>query len=331
MNTNELPSHQWSGHVVEIDYETSRFLVRYEGIPPDVGTELADRERQAGEAVARVNNDGFIVEIGDLPLSPGMKLYTLASLPAPQAAQAEPSDWSDTYAAFVAAFDTPLARRRQDDEYAQDARRRMREMNERIVAAAPSPDGKAEERHCMNCAEHGECRPNNPRGCGYEAEQAEAPSVPEELVCPECSEGFVLGSRAWSACSTCRGSGRTDVVGDYVPGTNRKVATQPTASNAGEREALTLAANRFDRLALDYPHESRGRHKVTEWAAEARAALASKPPAGEQKPVACKGIPRKGCGYLAFADTVCNKCGEIHHHHQMVAWFAAQSPEMKKP
>ena len=44
----------------------------------------------------------------------------------------------------------------------------------------------------------------------------------------------------------------------------------------------------------------------------------------------CKGIPRRGCNYLNPCDTVCNKCGEIHHHHQMVAQFeAAQQPEIK--
>lgn len=31
-------------------------------------------------------------------------------------------------------------------------------------------DAESSERHCMNCAEHGECRPNNTRGCGYEPE-----------------------------------------------------------------------------------------------------------------------------------------------------------------
>jgi len=46
----------------------------------------------------------------------------------------------------------------------------------------------------------------------------------------------------------------------------------------------------------------------------------------------CKGIPRRGCNYLAPCDTVCNKCGEIHHHHQMVAQFqAAQQPEQAVP
>ncbi len=53
-----------------------------------------------------------------------------------------------------------------------------------------------------------------------------------------------------------------------------------------------------------------------------RAALAAQP----AEPVACKGIPRKGCNYLAPTDTVCNKCGKIHHHHQMLAHFYAASP-----
>lgn len=46
-------------------------------------------------------------------------------------------------------------------------------------------------------------------------------------------------------------------------------------------------------------------------------------PAEPVEPVACKGIPRKGCNYLAYADTVCSKCGEVHHHHQMLAHFYA--------
>ena len=49
-----------------------------------------------------------------------------------------------------------------------------------------------------------------------------------------------------------------------------------------------------------------------------REALAEQP--AQQQ---CKGIPRKGCNYLTACDTVCNKCGEIHHHHQMVANFDA--------
>lgn len=37
--------------------------------------------------------------------------------------------WPDLYSAFKGAFDTPVARRRQSDEYATDARDRMREMD----------------------------------------------------------------------------------------------------------------------------------------------------------------------------------------------------------
>lgn len=32
--------HQFSGHVVEVCYETSRLIVRYEGLPPDIGAEV---------------------------------------------------------------------------------------------------------------------------------------------------------------------------------------------------------------------------------------------------------------------------------------------------
>jgi hypothetical protein len=48
----------------------------------------------------------------------------------------------------------------------------------------------------------------------------------------------------------------------------------------------------------------------------------------DQEPL-CKGIPRRGCNYLAPCDTVCNKCGEIHHHHQMVAQFQAAQEEQE--
>lgn len=54
--------------------------------------------------------------------------------------------WADAYAAFQGAFDTPLARRRMDDEVSQDARRRLREFNEAVLAAqAPAPAHQATE------------------------------------------------------------------------------------------------------------------------------------------------------------------------------------------
>jgi ribosomal protein L32 len=47
-----------------------------------------------------------------------------------------------------------------------------------------------------------------------------------------------------------------------------------------------------------------------------------------QEPL-CKGIPRRGCNYLAPCDTVCNKCGKVHAHHQMVAQFQAAQEEQE--
>lgn len=32
----------------------------------------------------------------------------------------------------------------------------------------------------------------------------------------------------------------------------------------------------------------------------------------------CPGIPRKGCNYTAACNSICNKCGEVHHSHQLV-------------
>jgi hypothetical protein len=43
--------------------------------------------------------------------------------------------WQDAYAAFQGAFDTAVERRRNNSEYAQDARRRLRNLNESIAAA----------------------------------------------------------------------------------------------------------------------------------------------------------------------------------------------------
>lgn len=47
--------------------------------------------------------------------------------------------WNDAYAAFKAAFDTPVMRRKVDDEYAEDARRRLAELNEIMTATCAEP------------------------------------------------------------------------------------------------------------------------------------------------------------------------------------------------
>lgn len=52
-------------------------------------------------------------------------------LPAAQGIVLVPREqWGAAYLAFRGCFDTPLARRRDDSEYANDARRRLRELND---------------------------------------------------------------------------------------------------------------------------------------------------------------------------------------------------------
>ena len=63
-----------------------------------------------------------------------------------------PEGWADAYRAFLAAFDNPIARRRQDDDFSSDARRRMRDINEAMLAARPA--APAAEPEC-NYAEGG--------------------------------------------------------------------------------------------------------------------------------------------------------------------------------
>lgn len=43
-------------------------------------------------------------------------------------------EWQNAYAAFQGAFDTPLARRRDNNEYAADARQRLRTLNDTFAA-----------------------------------------------------------------------------------------------------------------------------------------------------------------------------------------------------
>ena len=44
------------------------------------------------------------------------------------------ADFSDTYLAFKGAFDTPMMRQKIGDDYANDARTRMRDFSEKISA-----------------------------------------------------------------------------------------------------------------------------------------------------------------------------------------------------
>lgn len=56
----------------------------------------------------------------------------------PSAPAGVPDGWADVYAAFKGAFDTPAAWLKDNSEYANDARKRLREFNEAMLAAAPS-------------------------------------------------------------------------------------------------------------------------------------------------------------------------------------------------
>lgn len=62
-------------------------------------------------------------------------------------------EWDDAYSAFVGAFNTPLARRQIDNEFAQDARRRLSALNERIVATQPKGVALDEESRTKSAIE----------------------------------------------------------------------------------------------------------------------------------------------------------------------------------
>jgi hypothetical protein len=70
-----------SARVIELCYETNRAIVRFEGLPPEIGSNAVFSAMSAAKPMARVNSEGFIVECGDLPLCPGMLLYGAAMPP----------------------------------------------------------------------------------------------------------------------------------------------------------------------------------------------------------------------------------------------------------
>ncbi len=50
-----------------------------------------------------------------------------------------PDGWADAYAAFKGTFDTPAAWLKDGSEYANDARKRLRDFNEAMISASPTP------------------------------------------------------------------------------------------------------------------------------------------------------------------------------------------------
>jgi hypothetical protein len=243
---------------------------------------LADRERQAGEAVATVIKKGadrawMSERLGSLP--DGTYSLYLASLPAPQAVQADPVD-EVRFKRLSRAMDEIMRAADVYWEASSAARWRVRTEMADIVktvlsarAAAPSPDGKAE--------------------------QAEAPSDSTlklaEMILSDCGHSTAVSTRL------------RDRVAERI---ERHIATQPTASNAGEREdepagvktlreALALQGvpigNMVDRhTAIERTLKARSAWQsacttdAIKWLLD-RAALAIKPPAGEQKPIAGEG------------------------------------------
>ncbi|MGQ0595816.1 hypothetical protein [Aquabacterium sp.] len=60
-----------------------------------------------------------------------------------QPAPVVPDGWRDAYAAFVGAFDTPQLRRLMPDAFSQDARKRLMDFNDAMLAATPTPPAQA--------------------------------------------------------------------------------------------------------------------------------------------------------------------------------------------
>ena len=99
-------------------------------------------------------------------------------------------------------------------------------------------------------------------------------------------------------------------------GCERENITPPAAQPAQEPDRQTLQANGTHPAPCARHCEATAFNIVIR---NLKAQLAQ--PVQEPVSYQCKGIPRKGCNYLTACDRVCNKCGEIHHHHQMVANF----------
>ncbi len=63
--------------------------------------------------------------------------------------------WRAAYSAFVGAFDHPVARRKHDDEFAKDARERLRDFNEDInqMVAQHEQESKHPLKNCPHCGD----------------------------------------------------------------------------------------------------------------------------------------------------------------------------------
>lgn len=254
--------------------DLTRLAEHFKGRADDCGqlarAILADRERQAGEAVAWMDDFGNVFPLGankgagswlDSHKRTWRPLF--ASLPAPQAVQADPVD-EVRFKRLSRAMDEIMRAADVYWEASSAARWRVRTELADIVktvlsarAAAPSPDGKAEQAEA-------------PRWLNVEAAM-EDPLFQRARA--------LMGTENWFQDNALR-----NVINHVL------AATQPTASNAGEREAPTDEQIREAVTLVHAGNALMGKNHGDHYIRVVRkalmlAALASKPPAGEQKPV----------------------------------------------
>lgn len=229
----------------------------------DLLESLASQAVRAGEAVAwHVNHNGscqIYTSLEGLDLDGCTVTPLLASLPAPQAVQAD----SRALALLRESRNTLLMWRDVAPAVS------LLDHIDKFLAAAPSPDGKAE--------------------------QAEAPSDYPQFLLRKCEH---CGCETNAKMRACCKAGWVD---DKVASEDRaSLATQPTASNAGEREAYRpdeeTVRDVCDLLTTVRDAAEGWKNQPGGWSGtKARceqainmlrygAALATKPPAGEQKP-----------------------------------------------
>jgi len=301
--------------------DLTRLAEQFKGRADDCGTLaraiLADRERQAGEAVAWEGGEGWeplawelcaeengeescnelIWEGGPAPEPWGERwlkyedeakrliklVHKHASLPAPQAVLAD----SRALALLRESRNTLLMWRDVAPAVS------LLDDIDKFLAAAPSPDGKAEQDRVPSkewLAEKLAMGPDDECAAG----QPKAAKRPCDTP-PGCNGSNCLECDDFAASKAEQAEAPSDKDrADYWQGraivSERKLATQPTASNAGEREAFASWIIREHPDLVPWLSETEGAPDTHSGLHAMhlgyRAALATKPPAGEQKPVA---------------------------------------------
>ncbi|WP_212745034.1 hypothetical protein [Hydrogenophaga sp. 2FB] len=120
--------------------------VQVKVLPGDPQAEAGEPTMESRVGEFKAWQDDFIQQYGRHPTAyeawcsggPDALAETRVALGGCGATDALPtSGWLDAYAAFQAAFDTPVARRKYQDEYADGARKRMRAFNDAMTSAIP--------------------------------------------------------------------------------------------------------------------------------------------------------------------------------------------------